>query len=187
MHFSSCQNYHFFSQHFLGFKDGKENSTSVQGKRHRKPTAPPALTPENVVDKPNTTATNTTKKNVEPTPNTASNNNKPKNSKKSSSPDSGKTVSTSRKRKLSASNNESTQHHQPAPKKVKRVSNNSQQPSTSAASTSGGTPKKYASEPHAKIRDKIRKKVVEVKMAEDGTHNPDRLLYHVKTNLPIGT
>ena len=175
----------FFSH--SGFKDGKENSTSVQGKRHRKPTAPPALTPENVVDKPNTTATNTTKKNVEPTPNTASNNNKPKNSKKSSSPDSGKTVSTSRKRKLSASNNESTQHHQPAPKKVKRVSNNSQQPSTSAASTSGGTPKKYASEPHAKIRDKIRKKVVEVKMAEDGTHNPDRLLYHVKTNLPIGT
>jgi len=31
-----------------------------------------------------------------------------------------------------------------------------------------------------------RKKVnVEVKMAEDGTHNPDRLLYHIKNNQPI--
>ena len=51
---------------------------------------------------------------------------------------------------------------------------------------SGGTPKKYASEPHAKLPKNSGKKiVVEVKMAEDGTHNPDRLLFHIKTNQPI--
>lgn len=48
----------------------------------------------------------------------------------------------------------------------------------------GGTPKKYASEPHAKLKP-AKKVVVEVKMAEDGTHNPDRLIYHVKNNQPI--
>ena len=26
---------------------------------------------------------------------------------------------------------------------------------------------------------------VEVKIEEDGTHNPDRLLFHIRTNLPI--
>ena len=99
----------------------------------------------------------------------------------------------SRKRKLSTSKNE------PKAKKVKRASNKStgsrltsatstpnSSSSTSTASGSGsGTPKKYASEPHAKFRDKIEKKLVEVKMAEDGTHNPDRLLYHILNNQPV--
>ena len=30
-----------------------------------------------------------------------------------------------------------------------------------------------------------KKVSVEVNLAEDGTHNPDRLLYHVKNNQPI--
>ena len=33
---------------FEGFKDGKENGTNVEGKRQRKPAAPPALTPETI-------------------------------------------------------------------------------------------------------------------------------------------
>ncbi len=51
----------------------------------------------------------------------------------------------------------------------------------------GGTPKKWASEPHAKFKDNPKriKKVVEVKILEDGTHNPDRLLYHVRSNQPV--
>ena len=77
----------------------------------------------------------------------------------------------SRKRKLSLEPN-LTENSSSAPAKKRRIS-----------TAPGGTPKKYASEPHAKLpRKKI---VVEVKMAEDGTHNPDRLLYHVKNNQPI--
>ena len=38
-----------FCTFFKGFKDGKENGTNVvEGKRQRKPAAPPALTPETV-------------------------------------------------------------------------------------------------------------------------------------------
>ena len=109
-----------------------------------------------------------------------------------------KPIPVSRKRKLSTSKNE------PKAKKVKRTSNagstlasggsasasRSATPTPTSANSSssaaaGGTPKKYASEPHAKFRKKIEKKLVEVKMAEDGTHNPDRLLYHIRNNQPV--
>merc|ERR1711981_1267906 len=94
----------------------------------------------------------------------------------------------------------STSKNEPKAKKVKRASNKStgsrstsatSTPATASSSSStstasgSGTPKKYASEPHAKFRDKIEKKLVEVKMAEDGTHNPDRLLYHILNNQPV--
>ena len=49
----------------------------------------------------------------------------------------------------------------------------------------GGTPKKYAQNEPLNTRKARVKKVVEVKMAEDGTHNPDRLLYHIRNNQPV--
>ena len=82
-----------------------------------------------------------------------------------------------RKRKLSASN----ETIQPTAKKAKKSSkcsigkakkSSKLSLETGIKTTPGSTPKKYASEPHTKLS---RKKVnVEVKMAEDGTHNPDR-------------
>lgn len=188
-----------------GFKDGKENGTNVvEGKRQRKPAAPPALTPESTIEmakpKSNLAENSKTEERSESEQPVDVNNDAIKNSVKSnaikksppveSKPSfSGTTVS--RKRKLSTSKNE------PKAKKVKRASNKStgsrltsatstpnSSSSTSTASGSG-TPKKYASEPHAKFRDKIEKKLVEVKMAEDGTHNPDRLLYHILNNQPV--
>ena len=199
--------FHEFLLFFKGFKDGKENGTNVvEGKRQRKPAAPPALTPESTIEmakpKSNLAENSKTEEGSELEDPVDVNNAAIKSSVKSnaikksppveSKPSiSGTTVS--RKRKLSTSKNE------PKAKKVKRASNKStgsrltsatstpnSSSSTSTASGSGsGTPKKYASEPHAKFRDKIEKKLVEVKMAEDGTHNPDRLLYHILNNQPV--
>ena len=128
-------------QDSVGFKEGKENSSSVDGKRLRKPTTPPSLTP--IIKPPEV-----------PAPKPAS-----------------VTIDyNTKKRKLSLSKVE------PVAKKPRKVS-----------TAPGGTPKKYASaEPHSVKKGRI-KKVVEVKMAEDGTHNPDRLLYHVRNNQPISS
>ena len=202
--------FHEFLHFFKGFKDGKENGTNVvEGKRQRKPAAPPALTPESTIEmakpKSNLAENSKTEERSESEQPVDVNNDAIKNSvksnaiKKSPPVESKPAISgtnVSRKRKLSTSKNE------PKAKKVKRASNKStgsrstsatstpatasSSSSTSTASGSGsGTPKKYASEPHAKFRDKIEKKLVEVKMAEDGTHNPDRLLYHILNNQPV--
>ena len=148
-----------FLKFILGFKGGKENNTSTDGKRQRKPAAPPSLIPEHIEKskKPETVSIEKSQKN-ESKPQTAT-------TKKT---ESTKQPNISRKRKLSSSKNE------PVAKKCKKVS-----------TATGGTPKKYASEPHSREINKRVKKVVEVKMAEDGTHNPDRLLYHVLNNQPI--
>ena len=197
--------FHEFLLFFKGFKDGKENGTNVvEGKRQRKPAAPPALTPESTIEmakpKSNLAENSKTEEGSELEDPVDVNNAAIKSSvksnaiKKSPPVESKPAISgtnVSRKRKLSTSKNE------PKAKKVKRASNKStgsrltsatstpnSSSSTSTASGSG-TPKKYASEPHAKFRDKIEKKLVEVKMAEDGTHNPDRLLYHILNNQPV--
>ena len=127
----------------VGFKEGKENGACLNGKRHRKPTTPPALTP---IIKPSEipVLSSSTAKNSD---------------------------TNNKKRKLSLGNK-----GEPIAKKARKVS-----------TAPGGTPKKYASadEPHSGKRKARIKKVVEVKMAEDGTHNPDRLLFHVRNNQPI--
>ena len=200
--------FHEFLHFFKGFKDGKENGTNVvEGKRQRKPAAPPALTPESTIEmakpKSNLAENSKTEERSESEQPVDVNNDAIKNSvksnaiKKSPPVESKPAISgtnVSRKRKLSTSKNE------PKAKKVKRASNKStgsrstsatSTPATASSSSStstasgSGTPKKYASEPHAKFRDKIEKKLVEVKMAEDGTHNPDRLLYHILNNQPV--
>lgn len=97
------------------------------------------------------------------------------------------------KRKLSASNLLSSEL--PTAKKAKKSSTPKMMktksggtPKTTPRGTPktapGGTPKKYASEPHTKLPRGTKVKV-EVKIEADGTHNPDRLLFHIRTNLPI--
>ena len=138
-------------QDSTGFKEGKENGTAcLNGKRLRKPTTPPALTP---VIKPQDipVATTTTKSTTTTAKNSDTN---------------------TKKRKLSSCGKTGGE---PIAKKARKVS-----------TAPGGTPKKYASANEPLNTRKARvKKVVEVKMAEDGTHNPDRLLYHISNNQPV--
>lgn len=85
------------------------------------------------------------------------------------------------KKRRRLNNNEVVKERQQEPQKKNK---NKRKPSTAP----GGTPKKWASDsPHNNNMERTRpkKKVVEVKMAEDGTHNPDRLLFHVRNNLPV--
>lgn len=141
----------------LGFKEGKENSSSVLGKRQRKPVQPPCLTPNPIVISP--------VKKSSPSNHDSSKFKKPPPAEPASKPKMAK------KRKISVEKS-----LEPPGKKAKKA----------VSTAPGGTPKKYPSEPHTKFqREKLVKKVVEVKMAEDGTHNPDRLLFHVRSNQPI--
>ena len=143
-----------------GFRKGKENTTtSVGGKRYRRSmTTPPSLDP---VIKAPVVAKKASKKLEDKSEN--NNDTVP-----------AKIVVNTKKRKHSP--NTTPKSDPPPAKRSKKIS-----------TAPGGTPKKYASEPHAKSNAKrVAKKVlVEVKMAEDGTHNPDRLLFHLRNNQPI--
>jgi len=97
------------------------------------------------------------------------------------------------KRKLSASNLLASElptakkaKKSSTPKMIKTKSGGKSKttPRGTSKTAPGGTPKKYASEPHTKLPRGTKVKV-EVKIEKDGTHNPDRLLFHIRTNLPI--